>query len=51
MAKPKKEEEVIEVVETSIPNKIEHLSVDYPNEGLNNLARKINEIIDHLYGN
>lgn len=30
--------------------KILPLSVDYPSEGLNNMARKINEIIDHIYG-
>lgn len=27
---------------------ISHVPVDFPNEGLNNLAKKINEIIDHL---
>lgn len=44
MAKKVKEEVVAEVVPTSI----EKLSIDYTNEGLNNIARKINEIIDHI---
>lgn len=49
MARPKKEI----VAGMSNPNpqpvhKIEHLSVDYPSEGLNNMARKINEIIDAI---
>ncbi len=33
-----------------VPIPIAKLSVDYPSEGLNNMAIKINEIIDHLYG-
>lgn len=33
-----------------IPTLIEKLSVDYTNEGLNNMAKKINEIIEHLNG-
>ncbi len=34
--------------ETNIKHQIAHLSVDYSNEGLNNMARKINEIIEHI---
>ena len=30
--------------------KIDKLAIDYPSEGLNNMARKINEIIDRLHG-
>ena len=30
--------------------KLDHIAVDFPNEGLNNLARKINQVIDHLNG-
>lgn len=29
---------------------IEVLSVDYPSEGLNNMAKKINEIIEEING-
>ena len=51
MAK-KKDEGVEEVYELSVPiahkEKPTHVSVDFPSEGLNNLARKINEIIDYL---
>ncbi len=45
MARPKKEatEETIEAV---IPTPVAKLPVDYPSEGLNNMARKINELID-----
>lgn len=51
MARPKKVVDVPEVAPIEVvPTKIEHLSVDYPNEGLNNIARKINEIIDLLNG-
>jgi hypothetical protein len=49
MARTKKapEEEIVveEAPKEAIPTKIELLSVDYANEGLNNMARKINEII------
>ena len=36
---------------TELPKKIEigKLAVDYPSEGLNDMARKINEIIDYLH--
>jgi hypothetical protein len=39
-----------EVVEKEIVHKQKpvYVSVDFPTEGLNNLARKINEIIDYL---
>lgn len=40
-------EEIVEVKEV-VPTPIEKLSVDYPSEGLNNMAKKINEIIDRL---
>lgn len=41
-----------ELVSEPIPeeSKITKLSIDYPSEGLNNIARKINEIIDILNG-
>jgi 2-polyprenyl-3-methyl-5-hydroxy-6-metoxy-1,4-benzoquinol methylase len=29
---------------------ITKLSIDYPNEGLNDIARKINELIDRVHG-
>lgn len=47
----KKEEEVVPetVAEVVIPTLPAKLAIDYPSEGLNNMARKINEIIDHLY--
>lgn len=46
----KKVEEVIpqETPELIPKKEIGLLSVDYPTEGLNNMARKINEIISHL---
>ncbi len=57
-SKNKKEEIVIapeivipmtEVVEILVvPNPILPLSVDYPSEGLNNMAKKINEIIERI---
>lgn len=31
-----------------VPTPIEKLAIDYSSEGLNNIARKINEIIDRL---
>lgn len=37
----------IEIVE-EIKQVITLLSIDYPNEGLNDMARKINEIITHI---
>lgn len=48
MAK-KKVEEVEEMSDIEVvPTKIEKLPIDYTNEGLNNMAKKINEIIDSL---
>lgn len=46
MAKKK----VVEVSteETTVPTEIGMLSIDYGREDLNNLARKVNEIIGHL---
>lgn len=44
MARPKKEEKAEEKTE------ITHLSLDFGREDLNNLARKVNEIIDHING-
>lgn len=35
------------VIPTSVPT-IEKISVDYGREDINNIAKKINEIIDHL---
>ena len=53
MARPKKnkkkEVEEVEIVEQTlvvIPTPIDKIAVDYPSEGLNNMANKINEIID-----
>ena len=55
MLRPKKLEgsataDVMEGVMTIGPNspEIALLSIDYPNEGLNDMARKINEIINHV---
>lgn len=63
MARPKKvkKEEIVEAIETPamvepaevqpaqvVPTPIAPLSVDYPSEGLNDMARKINEIISRL---
>lgn len=42
------EEDVSQEKVEVIPTTIEKLSVDYHTEGLNNIARKINEIIDYL---
>lgn len=42
-----KEVTVEKIAPTLIPL-ITHLSIDYPNEGLNDMARKINEIIDRI---
>lgn len=36
------------VLDTVVHISIAKLAIDYPSEGLNNMARKINEIIDHL---
>ena len=51
--KPKKEEvkeeEVIVEVPVETPKaEIGKLDADFPNEGLNNVVRKINEIIEYL---
>ena len=47
MARTKKTEETVdEIVETPTITK---LTIDYPNEGTNDIARKINEIIDYLH--
>lgn len=51
MAKPKivfsKEPETLAVTEeVVVPSSIAKLSVDYGREDLNNMAKKINEIID-----
>lgn len=50
MAKPKKEEKKVtdENFRNEVP--IAKLSIDYPNEGINDMARKINEIIDKING-
>ena len=50
MARPKKVKKVEEETVTApvVPTPIDKVSVDFPSEGLNNLAKKINEIIDHL---
>ena len=42
--------ETISISDTSESNyiPIEKLAIDYTNEGLNNIARKINEIIERL---
>lgn len=41
--------EVLPIAEDTVINiPIAKLSIDYPSEGLNNMARKINEIIDRL---
>lgn len=57
MARPKKVRatvdgdgnvEKVEQIEEAVPTPIAPLSIDYPNEGLNDIARKINEIIMRL---
>lgn len=50
MARTKKTkvEVVPEQAEAIVHTPIEKLPIDYPSEGLNNMARKINEIIDRL---
>jgi len=50
MARTKKTEEIVEVDTTTETPTITKLAIDYPTEGLNDIARKINEIIDHLHG-
>ncbi len=58
MGRPKKVvkkvvEKVVEAAKDLIPTpkeEISLLSVDYTNEGLNNMARKINEIIIKING-
>lgn len=48
----KKEVEVVAVPEQVevVPTTIALLSIDYANEGLNNMARKINEVIEKING-
>ena len=50
---PKRKTEDIEtsheVVEAIINTRISKLAIDYTNEGINDIARKVNEIIDYLY--
>ena len=44
-----KEEEVIVEIPVEAPKaEIGKLDADFPNEGLNNVVRKINEIIEYL---
>lgn len=50
MAKKTTKKKAKEVVEAVVPTKIEFLSIDYPTEGLNNMARKINEVIEEING-
>jgi hypothetical protein len=47
---PKKVTDKVEMVEIVIPihTPIARLAIDYPNEGINDIARKVNEIIDSL---
>lgn len=40
----------LETPEKDMRKVIQPLSVDYPNEGLNDMARKINEIIEEING-
>lgn len=42
---------VLDTEIVDIPLLIQPLSVDYPSEGLNDMARKINEIIQYLNEN
>lgn len=35
-------------VPSVVPTTIEKVSIDYGREDLNNIAKKVNEIIDHL---
>lgn len=51
MARPKKivfskELETVATEESVVPTLIALLSVDYPSEGLNNMAKKINELVE-----
>lgn len=46
MARPKKIVPPIEEIIPVVHIPIAKLSVDYPSEGLNNMAKKINELID-----
>lgn len=41
-----KVKEIVE--EAPIHSPITKLAIDYPNEGINDIARKVNEIIDSL---
>jgi hypothetical protein len=55
MARPKKvvEEGVVEEVVATpevVPTPIAELSVDYPSEGLNNIARTVNELVRKVNG-
>jgi hypothetical protein len=45
-----KETETASVPVEDILKKLEHASVDFGREDLNNLARKVNEIIDVING-
>lgn len=49
MARPKKVvvEPIVEV-QPEVKVSIESLSIDFHSEGLNNMGRKINEIIDYI---
>lgn len=44
----KKEEEIVEVAVCEVVPKLIPLSIDYGREDLNDMARKINEVIDYL---
>lgn len=57
MARPKKVNLVLppppmvhEAPPEVVPTMIEKLSIDYGREDINNIAKKINEIINYLYG-
>lgn len=62
MARPKGSKNKTETIATTVtetptvcvevvPTSITYLSVDYPSEGLNNMARKINELIERFNSN
>jgi hypothetical protein len=40
--------EIVDGPSTPIHTPIAKLAIDYPNEGINDIARKVNEIIDSL---
>ena len=50
MARPKKEEEAVVVDEVVVKQPITTISEDFNNEGLVNMAKKINEIIARMNG-